>query len=694
MMNEKEILDYAIVGGGVSGIYTGLRLLEGNGPKPRVALFESSDALGGRLCSVTPPGIPDARVELGGMRFISKAQPLVTALVDHLGLATEPLAADQPQNIAHLRGRVLRQFELTDASKVPYDLDPDERGPEALSNLTATAAMRILRQTIHDLLGKTILHWGQLTELSDDEWRTIAEKGTWDGVPLFTLPLRYLMLQAISHEAWNLAQDASGYDSILHTWSGADGFGWNIGDYGPSVQYLHVKDGYERVPLEMARRFSQAGGVVELNSRLARFTRPDPESPIRLRIQGPDGRREVFANHLILAMPRRSIELIDQKGPVLARANRDVHELIGSVTPIPLFKVALCYTRAWWEDLPPVDAGNGPARIEAGKSVTDLPVRQCYYWKVNPANGHAVVLIYDDGVALDYWAGLRETGGETWPHDPTVLGHEFDAPDWAKYPAPRRMVDEVHRQLVAMHGNPPDVPMPYTAAYRDWGEDPYGGGACFWPVGVKSYEVADRILQPKPGCPVYICGDAYSHAQGWVEGALATAEAVLQKHLGMAPPGWLENGPSGLGQPGINHINVVTRDLQGTAAFFCDNFGFSAGKALTMKGHWVDELTGYEGAEATFVPLALNGDSGATMIALLKYLNPPTPAPPNSNPRLDEPGYRHIGFTVADVDALYAKLKDRYQFFSAPVVSEEMRVKTVYFRGPESIVVQLTQHLP
>jgi hypothetical protein len=38
------------------------------------------------------------------------------------------------------------------------------------------------------------------------------------------------------------------------------------------------------------------------------------------------------------------------------------------------------------------------------------------------------------------------------------------------------------------------------------------------------------------GVPVYICGEAYSHQQGWVEGALATTESMLQKHLGLAPP--------------------------------------------------------------------------------------------------------------------------------------------------------------
>jgi monoamine oxidase len=37
-----------------------------------------------------------------------------------------------------------------------------------------------------------------------------------------------------------------------------------------------------------------------------------------------------------------------------------------------------------------------------------------------------------------------------------------------------------------------------------------------------------------PDVPVYICGEAYSRAQGWVEGALDTADQVLAK-LGVAP---------------------------------------------------------------------------------------------------------------------------------------------------------------
>jgi len=539
--SDREMLDFAVVGGGVAGIYSAWRLLDATpgSKRPSVALFESSDRLGGRLLSVVPPLIPDARVELGGMRYIQSIQPWVTALVEHLGLATESLPAGQPQNIAYLRGKLLRQMELTNADKIPYNLKGNERDAAFLDNVTGVAAMWALQATIKQLLGKTIAKWEDLTTLTDAEWRTVAERGTWDGEKLFRLPLRYLMMRSISLEALDYAQDTSGYDSILYTWSGADGFSWNVGDYGPTVQYLHIADGYDSLPRTLAARLVQAGGVIHLETRLTRFDAT--KDGVTLTLTHGNQSRTVQARRLILAMPRRSLELLDQSGSVLDPANLDVHALIGSATPIPLFKLGICYERPWWQDLPPVDPGNGgPQRITNGKSVTDLPIRQCYYWSVNPTNNHAVILIYDDGLDLDYWAGLRESreGVEMYPHDPAILGALASAPDWDKFRAPKRMVEEVHRQLLELHGNPPNVPLPYTAAYRDWGDDPFGGGANFWPVGVRSYEVSTRIIQPKPPLPVYICGECYSHAQGWVEGSLATAEEMLQVHLGVPRPAW------------------------------------------------------------------------------------------------------------------------------------------------------------
>ena len=46
-----------------------------------------------------------------------------------------------------------------------------------------------------------------------------------------------------------------------------------------------------------------------------------------------------------------------------------------------------------------------------------------------------------------------------------------------------------------------------------------------------------------------------------------------------------------------------------------------------------------------------------------------------------------------DIDAAYEKLKDDWEFFSPPVLVSAMKLKTVYFVGPEGIVIQLLQPL-
>ena len=68
-----------------------------------------------------------------------------------------------------------------------------------------------------------------------------------------------------------------------------------------------------------------------------------------------------------------------------------------------------------------------------------------------------------------------------------------------------------------------------NAAFRDWGHDSFGGGWNSWNIGVKSDEVKHQIVQPSAERPLYICGEAYSDAQGWVEGALQTADLTLEK---------------------------------------------------------------------------------------------------------------------------------------------------------------------
>ena len=51
------------------------------------------------------------------------------------------------------------------------------------------------------------------------------------------------------------------------------------------------------------------------------------------------------------------------------------------------------------------------------------------------------------------------------------------------------------------------------------------------------------MLNPMPTYKnVYICGDAYSLDQGWVEGALRTAESVLGAYFGISTPHGVQAG--------------------------------------------------------------------------------------------------------------------------------------------------------
>ena len=79
-MSTRPDYDVAIVGGGISGIYTAWRLLTSDvaqspmlaawaaarpDGKLKVAVFERSDRIGGRLLSAKPPGMPNVVVEIG-----------------------------------------------------------------------------------------------------------------------------------------------------------------------------------------------------------------------------------------------------------------------------------------------------------------------------------------------------------------------------------------------------------------------------------------------------------------------------------------------------------------------------------------------------------------------------------------------------------------------------------------------------
>jgi monoamine oxidase len=522
-----EQVDVAIVGGGVSGVYCGWRLLQQN-KNQKIVLLEGSTHIGGRLLSVTPPDIPNMVAELGGMRILPDVQPLIARLIDVLNeqygqnIELYDFPVDQPQNIAYLRGVYLRLSDFTtNPDKVPYDLSFLERG-----NLAGSIIINAINQIVPGITD---------AGLNEEQRREMARDCEFAGLPLYKQGFWNVLMRIITGEAYLFGVDAGGYSTTLTNWNAADAIPWYLSDFGVNATYKGFRKGFQEVPLSLAKLFEAAGGEVRLGTQVDGVDWIDGKAKLRV------GDNTITADSVILAMPRRSLDLLAPNSPPL----QEIGSLIASVTPRPLFKLFTTYASPWWRNAGYTDATVKPPKyvaVEAGRTVTDLPVRQTYYWPKDdgePAQDGPAMLMasYDDGTNIGFWDGLRPRRRQAWEagHELPDLDDPFVSPDcndsdltWCNYQAPRRMVAEVARQLGVIHGLS-YTPAVRNAAFRDWGDDPFGGGWNSWNIGVRSWDVKQKIVKPFDERNFFICGEAYSDAQGWVEGALQTADMVLEK---------------------------------------------------------------------------------------------------------------------------------------------------------------------
>lgn len=578
---KSPVYDVVIVGGGVSGIYSGWRLMTAkpwespqlkswvNGAgKLKVAVFEGSDRIGGRLLSARPPGFPDTTTcEIGGMRYVS-SQTLVRSLVENeLELPNYLQHVYSDDAIVYLRGKQMRFSQVRDVSLLPYNLEWAEK-QFVLNNDPAG----LIAWAISKLLPG-------VNQFKGNDLQKYLQHATVDGTPLFKHGFWNLLARALSPDAYEIARALIGYDCLGSNANAVDLI-LEIYDFAPTVTYHLLKQGYETVPWELQKRFVEAGGDVIDKTWVASFdhvTLEDGSTGVEIHFR--DGHRPITARAIILAMPRRSLELLDRKGPVFDPSRAPgVSKLLSSVRAIPLYKLFLAYEYPWWNALavPPKDP-NQPTPPLQGRSLTDTPVRQLYYWpidpdlKTQPMTGAALLMAYNDATNVDFWEGLSgvadesELDADSRQARERRLGHirkvlpsvpmygprvQLEAhtcgddhshrllKNWYDHRAPQEMVMEMHRQVKRMH-NIQYAPKPVAAAYMDWSIDPYGGGVHFWNRGFESWKYLYDVVKPVEDFPCYICGEAYSTNQTWVEGALQTAEIVLQEHFGLPAPSWI-----------------------------------------------------------------------------------------------------------------------------------------------------------
>jgi len=544
-------LDVAIVGAGASGLYSGYRLKNGidkNGNELDldVDIFEMSDRIGGRLESVKLPGMTVVG-ELGGMRYMT-SQKIVTGLIEKVFSQEYALkAVDFPMGNANHHLNYLRkqrffanrfaQAKITGEDfQTRYHIEDQFKGKS--SDTIFTEIIREVLQADGYSLDDI-----QHSDSPRKEWNRVKQtlKYRFDGPYkdkfVYEIGFWNLLKDRSSQECYQFLAQAGGYYSNTINWNAAEAFPYMAGDFASSeVKYKTIQGGYDQILTCLADSFMQHGGTIRTRNRLENFEKnPDASSDYQYILKfyniDNDTYWEVQAKDIVLGMPRRSLELLDQDNFFF---NRDKQELLqdnlNSVIMEPSYKILLGFEQPWWENV---------LGSKAGESITDLPMRQCYYFGVDPENSHSLFLAsYNDMRTVPFWHALEK--GEKYKTRVTkfVNGKNVIYPDYEH--ASKMMVEEVMNQVRELHGPSITVPDPYTSAFKDWTEDPYGGGYHAWKNGYKIWEVMPYIRQPLKEERIFIMGEAYSDQQGWVEGALCVAEHILRDKYGLECPDWLD----------------------------------------------------------------------------------------------------------------------------------------------------------
>lgn len=523
MMNQEAYeTDIAIVGAGVGGAYSAWRLMDKMSAPghQKIDLFEMSDRIGGRLYSLKLPGMPNMPAELGGMRYFS-SHAVTRELVNTLGLPTLDFPNSGIEgNISFVRNHHLRDMDFRDPDKVPYQLSFNERGK---------TPGELIQYVIDTLVPQSVC-------ASSNEWRAFRKSHVLEGKKLYEYGWWSLMDWVLSREAVELINDAGGYDVPFRNWNAAvamDVFrnnapGWNV----PSKM---ITTGFQSLPEALVQRFIDQGGRYHSRHRLCSITPFEQQGKTRVKLvfENAQGAKMVVnARHAILGLPKRSLELLDQDSVHLRTP--EIQSDIDSVTSKPAIKLYLGYPYPWWKVL----------GIKGGKSVTDLQIKQSYYFGAEedrPAgeagNTNALLLAaYSDGRVLDYWHPLSRGSEFAGAENPFVPDGLSPLPDVNR--ATNNQVVQAQKELKALHSLK-YIPKPYTAAYMDWSQDPYGGGYSFWKLGHRSLSTQKR-MRHLGGLPIHICGDSYSDLQGWVEGALTCTELMLEEHFQLDRPDWID----------------------------------------------------------------------------------------------------------------------------------------------------------
>ncbi|KQO37375.1 MULTISPECIES: VOC family protein [unclassified Aeromicrobium] len=140
--------------------------------------------------------------------------------------------------------------------------------------------------------------------------------------------------------------------------------------------------------------------------------------------------------------------------------------------------------------------------------------------------------------------------------------------------------------------------------------------------------------------------------------------------------------------PRLDHVNVTVADLDATIAFFT-GLGLELDARMTIEGEFLDTVVGMEDASTETVWLRPPGGGGALEVS--RYDRPGTVAADAAEPNVV--GLRAVCLEINDLRATIERLVSEGHELVGEVGEHEGTWLMAYVRGPEGIIVSLTERI-
>ena len=279
-----------------------------------------------------------------------------------------------------------------------------------------------------------------------------------------------LLIDIFDYETANYIKDTFGYDAEFLDLNADAAFIMFKDDLFSDTEYYVLKGGLSEIMTKMESCLKNRENVTILKKNELKQIFDDKI------VTDID---TYYYKNLVLAIPQFNLKLLTEF--------KDF-ELLDSVKPIGLLRIYAVY---------PLDSNGDPWFKNIKRTTTNSYLRHII--PIDNEKG-LIMISYTDSFNAQLLINLYSLGEEI-------------------------MMKEIHKEIKRLFNIvPPDVKKVY---FHNW-SNKYSG-LHVWKPNNDVNKIYSKILQPDSKKNIFICGEAYSKKQGWIEGALETSYDVLKK---------------------------------------------------------------------------------------------------------------------------------------------------------------------